>query len=254
MNDEQLIWEAYIHENFNLTDIKTLNRLLRRYYANSKIVLTNHNTISHKKTIGQDYGTKPKGLWYSLGNEWADFIENKMPEWSKDYVSAFVLDVDDSYILKIDSVKELKELEENHGDWEGISWWRVQNDLDYYGVEISPHQKNYSHVLNWYRYWDIASGCIWDTRCIKSITKIFPREKINDDLQTTQQDSPEKNMEVYINYNDEFWEQPNSTRIHPNKIGLARSTKSGRSQNYTVIDKQLFDNAVKQYDINFKEV
>jgi len=260
MNDEKLIWEAYEDKNFELNDIKTLNRLLRRYYPNSRVVLSNAPSIRQKKPVEQGFGIKPNGLWYGIGNEWADFIEKKMPEWSKDYVAAFVIEVDESSVLTIDNEALLESLDDEYGDRrEGIKWWKVQEELGWSGVEIIPHQKGYAekYWAGWYSYWDIASGCIWDMSCITKITKIFPREKPQADVEAPKDASRnefKKLNTIYIDTSTQSWNRLLSNNGYSFlRAGLDKNSRMGEGY-FNVLDQDAFTKAQKQYNIEFEEV
>jgi hypothetical protein len=197
-------------------------------------------------------------LWYSLGNEWANFIEKSMPEWSKDYIAAFVIEVDESLVLKLDTESRLESLEEDYGDREGILWWKVREELGYDGVEIIPRQKGYSekYWAGWYSYWDIGSGCIWDTSCIKSITKIFPREKSQADVEAPQQDAYElkKSNIIYIDTSTASWDRMlRNNGYSLLGAGLSKLPRMGEGY-FNVSDQNTFSKAQKQYNIEFEEV
>ena len=103
-----------------------------------------------------------------------------MPDWEKDYKNIFLLDVNDSSILKMSTKEELLDFtkkyshdSDNYFERNMIDWKLVANDYD--GIEINPyiHSARRDERTNWYYPWDVASGCIWRKSGIKSITKII---------------------------------------------------------------------------------
>lgn len=44
-----------------------------------------HNTASSKINLKRTYGFsehyKPRGLWYSIDDEWKEWCQNQMPQW-----------------------------------------------------------------------------------------------------------------------------------------------------------------------------
>lgn len=183
MSDEQLIWERYqqiFKEDFELREIDVLNRFLRSYHSEGRIVLTNKNKIENTQVRqtprDPNYNPKPKGMWYALANEWAEFIKTQSPEWASDYTNVFLLDIDFSKILRINTPEKLIEFDRKYARSMFVDWGAVQQD-GYSGVEIIPYQYEYRHKLQWYYSWDLASGCIWDSSCVRKTTKLYPRVK-----------------------------------------------------------------------------
>lgn len=180
MNDEQLIWEAYDKsiktEGFENKQIRVLDRFLRIHYPNSRVVITDKENIENVNITQTERKPKPKGLWYSLGNEWADFLKFDASDWAKTYNNVFILEIDLKKILKIDSYEMLMEFDRNHSDGNMyVDWGKIQK-IGYHGVEIIPYQNDARFSIPWYYGWDVASGCIWNTDCIKKTTKVFPKK------------------------------------------------------------------------------
>jgi hypothetical protein len=183
MKDIELIWESYkrIHlkEDFEMSEIEDLDEFLRTYHPEARVVLTDKETIENTniKQVAKDpnYNPKPKGIWYSLANEWAEFIKYDAPEFAPDYTNVFSLDIDYSKILQIDTSEKLLAFNKKYARSSMFVDWTAIQDEGYCGVEIIPHQRQHSHSLMWYYNWSIASGCIWDSSCIKKSTKIYPK-------------------------------------------------------------------------------
>jgi hypothetical protein len=53
-----------------------------------------------------------------------------------------------------------------------IDWSKVAKDFD--GIVITPYlwERRLDHHVNWYYGWDCASGCIWNTSVIETITEL----------------------------------------------------------------------------------
>lgn len=185
MNDEELIWDVYhnsiITDSFDHKNIKVLNQYLKKFYGDSRIVFTNKEEIDNiniKQTEkSPTINRKPKGLWYSLGNEWADFLKFDAANWASSYSSVFVLDLNFRKILKIDTPEKLIVFDKNHSRGDDYVDWAVLQRLGYSGVEIIPYRGESRYSMSWYNGWDVASGCIWNSDCIIKSTKIFPRTK-----------------------------------------------------------------------------
>lgn len=127
---------------------------------------------------------KPLGLWYSFGMEWLEWCNREgMQDWvaNKNW---FKVELDCKYILQITNAVDLmrfaRKYSMKHNDLNYIDWTKVAND--YSGIEIAPYQ--YQLRLDpkyiWYYGWDVASGCIWDSKAIKNIVKITKHEKLLD--------------------------------------------------------------------------
>jgi len=119
------------------------------------------------KSIVQISGRKPKGLWYSLGCEWINWLEHEMPEWAKPQVN--LLNVDYNKILLIDTDDKFKDFETEYLQTEtDIDWKRVSEE--YSGIEISPYFYEYRFPSQWYYGWDVASGCLWNADALRGPT------------------------------------------------------------------------------------
>jgi len=137
------------------------------------------------RSVGADEqlmdGPKPIGFWYSVdgnGDGW--------PEWCRtddfnldcfDYRNE--LDIDPRAIKVIRSIRELDQFHKyfhatppSHPvNVNYINWKLVSNNFD--GIEIAPYlwgRRRRGNASEWYVDWDVASGCIWRIRAIRSIT------------------------------------------------------------------------------------
>ena len=150
------------------------------------LIHNSHAEIKNLKSIPaskQKVHIKPKGFWYSVGDEWHNWMRAEMPEWEGKYNYRVVVDY--TNILQITNKKELlrfteefgKELAPNIGEkW--IDWQKVA--AKYKGIEISPYIHSARYDVGWYYGWDVASGCIWNVTAIK---KLIPVDKASNNDQ-----------------------------------------------------------------------
>ena len=154
-----------------------------------KLIFSHEKEIIPKNRTQTNCGTnwKPKGLWYSFGNDWIDWVKYNMPEWEENYPYTHKIEIDRSKILVLGEDISYLEFEEKYGDytycydsysWDerkvprGIKWLKVMLDLrkqDKHGIEIDCP---FGPIGSWLRTWDVPSGCIWGKRAIKSIKRI----------------------------------------------------------------------------------
>ena len=120
---------------------------------------------------------KPKGLWYSCGNSWKDFVNNEMGGMDR-YSYMYEIEINPSRMLIIKDSKSFLAFErefliEDPTDLisDGvIDWFRVNQRYD--GIEICPYLAQFRMDHFWYYTWDVASGCIWGRGAIKKVTEI----------------------------------------------------------------------------------
>ena len=155
--------------------------LIKNKYSKSRIhagIKSKDEFIEYRPTVQSNRADwKPKGFWYGFGTSWLDWVRNEMPEWESE--NAFLVDIDDSKILKIKTPDELLAFHEKYSklpmpDYfeKYIDWGKVA--VDYPGIEIAPYLSSMrmDSRVPWYYSWDIASGCIWGDGVIKKIEKI----------------------------------------------------------------------------------
>lgn len=141
---------------------------------------TNEQVLDLSRTYNQTFYKKPLGLWYGIDNSWRDWLEQAE---NPDRLGAnhFLLDIDISKILIIDSMDKLKAFDsefsympENLKNLDSV-YWRIDWQglaQRYSGIEIAPYQEIDSfRFCAWYSSWNVASGCIWDLSVIKSLKK-----------------------------------------------------------------------------------
>jgi len=134
----------------------------------------------------KEYHFKPNGLWYAFGDSWHDWCSMEQPEWcaGDNYEIIFPLMKN---LLRISTPHQLlKFTEEYKGSLPGysdqfpndtsyINWQKVANNYD--GIEINPYlfSMRMDDRASWYYAWDVASGCVWNTRGLTA-RKITPQK------------------------------------------------------------------------------
>jgi hypothetical protein len=150
---------------------------------------------------------KPRGLWFSLGDEWIKFLQTNLKGRTEEYNYLYELKVDmnemfvinnmddlhhftkcfkspgDTYTRKDSDTKELIHIS-NYIDWQKFARITGKN-----GIIINPNFKKVYHTYNeyqpyrlffknveWYLTWDIASGAIWNATSIQDIKLIYKKE------------------------------------------------------------------------------
>jgi hypothetical protein len=140
--------------------------MIRRHYTH-----TSTGTIRPQQP--QSVGRKPSGLWYSIDDSLAVWSMNKLS--SCPYTYLIDLDIDMSRICSISTFDKLVRFTDIYGTiTEPLCVRAIQWDIvaqDYAGVEINPYiETNLNEYVSWYRGWDVASGCVWDTSCVLLMT------------------------------------------------------------------------------------
>jgi len=150
-----------------------------------------YNVLQLKKS-----SYKPKGFWYSINDEWYNFIkENQMYDFYGNYIHKIIINnnimtnihnKNKNKLLVINNKKDLKLFGIEYGDYNDISpnknipnkinWTKVAKD--YGGIELSKYYiYNKLELPLWTNSWDVSSGCIWNTKSIIKNTKIIYRKK-----------------------------------------------------------------------------
>jgi hypothetical protein len=143
----------------------------RKIKKNDRIVMTDKDSISlpnipHSK---QPLDIKPRGMWYGIGTDWIDWVRGNMPHWETDNI--FKIDVNMNKIKVLKNEKDVIEFQAKYGvdkfgfgDYK-IDWSKVAQD--YSGIEVNPYDYGIRMKYMWYGTFDIASGCIWNSRGLK---------------------------------------------------------------------------------------
>lgn len=125
--------------------------------------------------------SSPSGLWYAKNADWIDYHL----EWKSikaEYRQLYQLEINYEKILCIRSTEEFvqfyekfhyRHLSKKTPFTSIIKWDEVAEK--YNGIEIMPYiewDKVPRHSWNWYEYWDIGSGCVWNSESME-IKRVF---------------------------------------------------------------------------------
>ena len=141
-------------------------------------VFISKDEFTGMRPMEQSTGMKPKGLWYSCGDEWIDWVSGEMPEWLAAANYLYEIEISDD-VYEIVSAKGLRQFENLYGVPMGggmlqIDWKKVQDD-GWAGIQICPYRGEARYSSMWYYGWDVASGCIWDPAGLTSFKLLGTR-------------------------------------------------------------------------------
>lgn len=133
-----------------------------------------------KREYAQEDWYKPRGFWVTIpgDDDWLQWsIENSFHIERLRYRHNVTLKPE-ANILYLTTVKEILDFHEQykkslspvHNRLLYIDWPTVTAQYD--GIIIAPYQWSLRLDLDliWYNTWDVASGCIWNTDMIDTIT------------------------------------------------------------------------------------
>lgn len=131
------------------------------------------------RSVRQEVGFKPRGLWFACGGEWIRFAySNGMKSFVGDRDHVYRLTLDRSRIAHLLTEGDMLRfnrmyyaIKDDSGD-SYIDWQRVSRDYD--GIIICPYHYKLRQKLFWYYPWDVASGCIWRFRALQNVEDISP--------------------------------------------------------------------------------
>ena len=152
--------------------------VINKISATDKIHISKEDGLKFKNVpiSEQSIDFKPKGLWFSFGTEWIDFLDRSM--FTREEVSnllqhTYDIQTNDSTILTLGKENEEQFLNKygirNKYDNMDVDWSKVATDWD--GVEIIINPRELNERMLW-STWDIPSGCIWNIKGITSIRKL----------------------------------------------------------------------------------
>jgi hypothetical protein len=130
----------------------------------------------------QSVNDKPRGMWYSCGDGWIQWLMAEMPKWIDDikYVYEVVPNLEDMFQLRTE--RDIFSFSNEVGVTQygrranKIDWQKVARMSS--GIEICPYQYNLRihHATPWYYPWDYASGCIWHPNGLRSLRIVAQRK------------------------------------------------------------------------------
>jgi len=163
---------------------------------NAKIWATDKTELEHRE-YQQYIEGHPNGLWYSFGNQWADFIRRDWPFDVKDYTNKYkmIFEIEvGGNILKINTHEEAVNFTKKYNpnsyfyigspshsiqSWRSnekgnyrqgeINWALVAKDYD--GIECTIIKE--LSFFEMFSTWDIDSGCVWNTNVVKIIREVY---------------------------------------------------------------------------------
>ena len=77
-------------------------------------VFISKDEFTGMQPMEQSTGMKPKGLWYSCGDEWIDWVSGEMPEWLAAANYLYEIEISDD-VYEIVSAKGLRQFENLYG-------------------------------------------------------------------------------------------------------------------------------------------
>ena len=126
---------------------------------------------------------KPRGLWYACGIDWILFTRQEYMEGFRgrdylyhlnlNYTSFAELDagVDTSRkVLEITSREDVDRIERDYGENRMVNWAKFSRDFG--GIQACP--VHFVGGTSWGRWWDVNSGCVWESDAIGSAVQISP--------------------------------------------------------------------------------
>lgn len=138
--------------------------------------------------------SKPKGLWYSLGDGWLNFDNYEQTDKCEYKGYLYTVEIDEDVfinisqvsnknkILRLNSMNDRKIFYQKYKRinislrtdgvlgpdlgliFQLINWVQVSND--YAGLEIPDINRSNQLDSRWCYGWDVPSGCIWNTNII----------------------------------------------------------------------------------------
>lgn len=126
----------------------------------------------------QSFREKPRGLWYSFGPAWIEYLSdmyqapNKTdPVWCLKRIHwvthVYKLHLNRKKIYTIKNERDFDRFVKNYEKKELIRWDLLQ-ERGWQGIEIRyMEHKEQNH--EWYNGWDCSSGCVWDRRSLNRV-------------------------------------------------------------------------------------
>jgi hypothetical protein len=122
-----------------------------------------------------DYGAKPAGLWFSVGDglDWQALVTARYsPEEIRFQTEVVFFNLTD--FLQIGNAAALDAFTTEYGltrhdGKQAIDWARVARNFS--GIIIAPHceeRANYNQT-RWYSCWEVSCGCVWAVRAVKTL-------------------------------------------------------------------------------------
>jgi len=173
-------WQKYLKEDTEIFGYH-LHDENEKVFLSDKI-FTKINKVAQDVT--PSFLGKPKGLWYSCGDDWIQWASSEMPGMINKANYLYKIEVNYDKIKTVHSEAEFTFLEKEYGaksmiGGTVIDWKKLQDD-GFAGIEICPYFNNKRYTAQWYYSWDVASGCIWDPAGLVDFKLLGKRESKNE--------------------------------------------------------------------------
>ena len=154
--------------------------LCKKLKYNQNIVFSDEGNLNVPSDVSKDkqrsYAySKPKGLWYSCGPVWIEYLTDDYKDqgqtWEKKRLAGmthvYSLRLRRKFIYSIETEKEFDIFAKRYArkDNQAVYWDKLDAD-GWKGIEIDwiPERDK-----GWYDGWDCSSGCLWHPKAVKSI-------------------------------------------------------------------------------------
>jgi hypothetical protein len=120
-----------------------------------------------------DYGAKPNGLWFSVGDgaDWRALVKERYDPDDISHQTEVVL-LQSANVYRISGAQDIDVFTAKYGKPRNarvpaIDWARVATQFA--GIVIAPHCKGRcdQEQTHWYKCWEVSSGCVWAASAIK---------------------------------------------------------------------------------------
>ena len=165
-------------------------------HVDQPVCLTRIKELDLNYEYPQKIDRKPRGLWFSIGTEWFDWLTSQ-DEWGTErleiYSRAVVFDVDYTDVLIVNTVEQMDafinefvlayDTKDPDPEYQKImacvmgmyNWEAVKNR--YKGIMVTNKRlmyqmDNYELVSPFYG-WDVIGGCIWDLSVISGLKQVY---------------------------------------------------------------------------------
>ena len=153
-----------------------------------------------KPTFSPDNDNRPSCFWYTVGGFWINFTRREIPQIFKQMSHAYHIEIKQSSytnsisdrnkdkVLRVDSKRVLAQLDRAYGFTirqnkrlvRQIDW--VELSQDFAGIEFMPYFPLDLDVddvgrFHWYYTIDFPSGCLFNSKPLKSIDLIAKKNK-----------------------------------------------------------------------------
>ena len=188
--------ECKENAKYQLLKLQDLKHVMLPYKFYS---FTEYETSVYNTDTQYSHGFKPKGLWFSQGDEWLQHMK-KTNFRINTYNYLYELELDLNKCILITNLIDLytftrkfcvqpSTTSKTPQDFcLNIDWNKVVRLTKKSGIVIYPNLKKvimkyknnnieYFNTMEWYVTWDIASGAIWNKNAVKHIQLVYQKEQ-----------------------------------------------------------------------------